>query len=102
VEQRHLADYWRARDRYLSLGIRTMRGDSMADPIQTLAPKLVDIVRISPDFDSAYGPVLAMARQLARTEPDAARRLLENLALASPSRPEARQLLSALPQVSSP
>lgn len=96
TEQRHLADYWRARDRYLTLGVRTLQGQTMRDPIGELGPQLIDIVRISPDFDSAYGPVLAMAQQLARSEPDAARRLLENLAQASPQRPEAQQLLSAL------
>jgi len=95
-EQRRLADYWRARDRYLTLGIRAVQDQALADPIRELGPQLVDIVRISPDFDSAYGPVLAMAQQLARTEPDAARRLLENLAQANPARPEARQLLSAI------
>jgi len=96
VEQRRLADYWRARDRYLTLGIHTVQDQALGDPIRELGPQLVDIVRISPDFDSAYGPVLAMAQQLARTEPDAARRLLENLAQANPARPEARQLLSAI------
>lgn len=96
AEQRRLADYWRARNRYLALGIRAVQGEAVADPIQELGPKLVDIVRISPDFDSAYGPVLAMAQQLARTEPDAARQLLENLAQANPARPEAHQLLNAL------
>jgi spermidine synthase len=96
AEQRHLTDYWRARDRYLALGIHTLQGQTVQDPIRELGPQLVDIVRISPDFDSAYGPVLAMAAQLARSEPDAARRLLENLAQASPERPEAQQLLNAL------
>jgi spermidine synthase len=96
AEQRHLADYWRARDRYLALGIHTLQGQTVQDPIRELGPQLIDIVRISPDFDSAYGPVLAMAAELARSEPDAARRLLENLAQASPARPEAHQLLSAL------
>jgi spermidine synthase len=100
AEQRHLADYWRARDRYLALGVRTLQGQTMSDPIRQLGPQLIDIVRISPDFESAYGPVLAMAQQLARSEPDAARRLLENLAQASPKRPEAGQLLRALSQLS--
>ncbi|HWU54898.1 MAG TPA: hypothetical protein VN175_05300, partial [Rhizomicrobium sp.] len=100
VEQHRLADYWRARDRYLALGVRAVQGEGLADPIEELAPKLVDIVRISPDFDSAYGPVLAMARQLARTRPEAARMLLENLAQASPGRPEAGQLLQALSRLS--
>jgi spermidine synthase len=100
MEQRRLADYWRARDQYLALGIRTVQGEALADPIEALAPKLVDIVRTSPDFDSAYGPVLAMAQQLARSDPDAARTLLEKLAQASPGRPEAGQLLQVLSRLS--
>lgn len=95
VEQ-YLANYWRARDRYLALGVSTLRSNRMADPVRQLAPQLIDIVRISPDFDSAYRPAVAMAGQLARTEPDAAKQMLENLAAASPGRPEARQMLTAL------
>lgn len=98
VEQ-YLANYWRARDQYLALGVRTLQDEKLSDPIHQLAPRLIDIVRISPDFDSAYGPALAMARQLARTEPDSARQLLADLVAASPARPEARQLLAMLSSV---
>ncbi len=97
TERQRVADYWQARDRYLALGLRTIEGAGLLDPVGTLGPQLVDVVRISPDFDSAYDPVLAMAQQSAGTDPGAARRLLESLEQANPARPEARQLLNAIP-----
>ncbi|MFS8042400.1 fused MFS/spermidine synthase [Xanthobacter sp. AM33] len=92
-----LAAYWRARDAYLETGARTLAARGPRDVIGTLAPRLVEIVRMSPDFEPAYGPVLAMARQRAVSEPAAARRLLEALDKANPARPDARRLLAALP-----
>jgi spermidine synthase len=52
---------------------------------------------MSGDFDAAYMPVLAMARQLGLKDPAAARRLLEALDQANPARSEARRLLASLP-----
>jgi spermidine synthase len=95
--QRRLADYWRARDRFLEMGARTSLEGSKRDFIAEVAPRLVDIVRVSADFDAAYLPVLNMARALARSDPPAARRLLEDLDRANPARSEARQLLAMLP-----
>jgi spermidine synthase len=51
---------------------------------------LLSIVRESPDFDAAYGPLIAMARQLHTINPDAAEKLLLELESANPERPEAR------------
>lgn len=95
--QARLAAYWTARDGYVAMGARALAAKGPRDVIGTLAPQLIDLVRISPDFDAAYAPVLAMARQLAVTDPSAARRLLEALDRANPIRPEARRLLSRLP-----
>lgn len=95
--QARLAAYWTARDGYVAMGARALAAKGPRDVIGTLAPQLIELVRISPDFDAAYAPVLAMARQLAVTDPSAARRLLEALDRANPSRPEARRLLSRLP-----
>lgn len=92
-----LAAYWRARDAYLETGAQTLAARGPRDVIGTLAPRLIEIVRMSPDFEPAYGPVLAMARQRAVNEPAAARRLLEALDRANPARPDARRLLAALP-----
>jgi len=66
--------------------------------IAQIAPRLIDVVAMSTDFDAAYSPVLAMARTLGRTDAPQARRLLEALDRNNPSRHEARQLLDALPQ----
>ncbi|MCG5234865.1 fused MFS/spermidine synthase [Xanthobacter oligotrophicus] len=95
--RRRLAAYWRARDAYLETGAQTLAARGPRDVIGTLAPRLIEIVRMSPDFEPAYAPVLAMARQRAVSEPAAARRLLEALDRANPARPDARRLLAALP-----
>lgn len=91
-----LAAYWRARDGYLEMGAQMLAVRGPRDVIGTLAPRLLELVRISPDFEPAYGPVLAMARQLAARDPATARRLLMALDQANPARPEARQALAAL------
>lgn len=97
-EAQRLAAYWKARDGYLEMGARTLAAVGPRDVIGTLAPQLVELVRLSPDFEAAYGPVLAMARQLAVSDPAAARRLLEMLDRANPARSEARRLLATLPR----
>ncbi|RAI43569.1 fused MFS/spermidine synthase [Rhodoplanes roseus] len=95
--RRRLAAYWRARDRYLEIGVRTLAAAGPRNLIAAIAPQLVEIVRTSPDFEPAYRPVLAMARQLAVSDRAAARRLLEALDRANPARPEARGMLASLP-----
>jgi spermidine synthase len=92
-----LAAYWQARDGYLKMGARTLTAKASRDFIASIAPGLIDLVRTSPDFEPAYLPVLAMARQLAVSDPKSARRLLETLDKANPARFEARRLLMALP-----
>lgn len=95
---RRLADYWRARNRFIEIGAATdFSGTTRGNFIATVAPKLVEVVRLSADFEAAYLPVINMARQLALSDPEAARNLLEALDGANPSRPEARRLLAALP-----
>lgn len=92
-----LAAYWTARDRYLEMGVRMLGAAGPRDVIGSVAPQLVELVRTSPDFDAAYMPVLAMARQLAVRDPAAARALLEKLDRANPGRSDARRLLAMLP-----
>lgn len=94
---RRLAAYWRARDLYLEMGARTLAAGAPRDLIAEVASRLIELVRISPDFDAAYVPVLAMARRLAVTDPASARRLLETLDRANPARSDARRLLATLP-----
>ena len=93
-----LSDYWHARNHFIEIGARTeTAGVTRRDFIAAVAPKLLEVVRMSADFEAAYLPVLNMARQLAVSDPLAARHLLEALDGASPGRPEARHLLAALP-----
>jgi spermidine synthase len=94
---RRLADYWRARDRFLAIGTRTLASGKPQNIIAEVAPQLIEVVQMSGDFDAAYVPVIAMARQLGLSDPKAARRLLEALDRANPARPEARRLLASLP-----
>jgi spermidine synthase len=94
---RQLSDYWRARGRFLAIGVHTLEQGNPRDLITEIAPKLIEVVRMSGDFDAAYMPIIAMARQLGLRDPKAARRLLEALDLANPARPEARRLLASLP-----
>jgi spermidine synthase len=61
----------------------------MLDQVQE---PLLAIVRQSPDFESAYNPLLAMAQQLHKKNPDAARRLLIELEAANPNRQDARRM----------
>lgn len=96
--RRRLAAYWQARDRYLEIGADMLAAKGPRDVARTLAPQLVELVRTSPDFAPAYLPALAMARQLAVTDPASARRILEALDSAAPGRPEARQALAGLPR----
>jgi spermidine synthase len=97
TEGHRLADYWRARDRFLEIGVHMPRGADTSSFIAQIAPQLIDVARMSADFDAAYGPVLAMAQSIARTDPAQARRLLEQLDLANPARHDAQRLLDALP-----
>lgn len=97
-----LAAYWRARDAYLALGAQVLEANGPQsqgprDMIGMLAPRLLEMVRTSPDFTPAYDPLLAMARRLALSDPASARRLLEALDKANSARPEARRALEALP-----
>ena len=54
---------------------------------------LLDSVRRSPDFRTAYEVLLATARQQLRSNPQAARQLLQALDQANPRRPDVRLLL---------
>ena len=49
-----LANYWRARDQFLKIGARTLQRGEAHDFVAEVAPQLVDVVRLSADFDAAY------------------------------------------------
>lgn len=92
----HLATYWHARDAFLRAGTSvTPSADPRAMARQIEAP-LLAIVRSAPDFEPAYRPLLALARNLVRVDPAAAGRLLVDLDHAAPQRNDARQLYAQL------
>ena len=91
-----LGAYWRARDRFMQLGTRQIVTGDLSKDVATLAPQLIEILRISPDFAPAYDPVLSMARATASRDPRVARTLLMALRRAAPHRPEATALLAKL------
>jgi spermidine synthase len=91
-----LSSYWAARNRFLEAGAALPgepRGRALID---AAAPSLIEALRLSPEFDPAYGPLLSMARALMASDRPAARRLLEAIAAAAPGRNEARQLLGEI------
>jgi spermidine synthase len=86
--------YWRARNRFLEAGA-ALPGDPRGPAlIEAASPGLLDALRLSPEFDPAYGPLIAMARSLMASDRTAAARLLHEINDAAPSRGEARELLS--------
>ncbi len=91
-----LIAYWRARDAYLRAGIGVSAEDDLPTMLAKTRAPLLDVVRISEDFRSAYEPLLAMAESLNQVDPGAARELLIELDRAAPARTEARRLLATL------
>jgi spermidine synthase len=88
-----LVAYWHARDRFLEAGA-ALPGDPRGSAlIDAAAPGLIDALRFSPEFDPAYGPLIGMAKSLLASDRAAARRLLQAIDDAAPSRGEAREIL---------
>jgi spermidine synthase len=81
-----LAAYWLARDRFLRAGVGVEPTEDVREMLGRVRAPLLQILRLSPDFDAAYDPLLAMASQLARTDPDGARQLLSDLERANSAR----------------
>jgi spermidine synthase len=88
-----LSAYWRARNRFLEAGA-SLPGDPRGTAlIEAASPGLIEALRLSPEFDPAYGPLMGMARSLISSDRAAAARLLHQIDQAAPSRGEARELL---------
>jgi spermidine synthase len=96
-----LSAYWAARDAYLRAGLGISPQQDLHAMLAKIREPLLDVVRISSDFMSAYLPLLTMAQALNQSDPQAARRLLLELDQAAPSRQEARRLLRQLGGASS-
>src|SRR5262249_49183651 len=74
-----LGAYWRARNRFLGAGA-ALPGDPRGRAlIDAAAPDLLDALRLSPEFDPAYQPLIAMAKSLLASDPAAAARLLRDI-----------------------
>src|SRR5262249_3650489 len=86
--------YWRARNRFLEAGA-SLKGDPRGLAlIEAASPGLLEALRLSAEFEPAYGPLMAMARTLMASDRRAAAHLLHQIEHAAPSRREARELLS--------
>jgi spermidine synthase len=93
---RRLAAYWQARDRFLEAGA-ALKGDPRGLAlVNAAAPALLESIRISPEFDPAYNPLMGMARSLVASHRAAAEHLLHEIDNAAPTRKEARALLDGL------
>jgi spermidine synthase len=89
-----LSAYWRARNRFLDAGA-ALPGDPRGSAlIEAASPGLLDTLRLSAEFDPAYGPLIGMARSLMASDRAAAARLLHAINDAAPSRGDAREILS--------
>ena len=90
---KRLPPYWMARNRFLEAGA-ALRGEPRGKAlIEAAAPGLLETLRLSPEFDPAYRPLLSMAQTLAASDRPAARHLLESITAAAPGRREAEQML---------
>lgn len=93
---RRLPPYWEARNHFLEAGTE-LRGDPRGRAlIDAAAPALLETLRLSPEFDPAYHPLLSMAQALAASDRTAARHLLQSVVAAAPGRPEAAQMLKQI------
>ncbi|GAC1348369.1 MAG: hypothetical protein NVSMB18_36330 [Acetobacteraceae bacterium] len=95
-----LAAYRRARNRFIEAGASLPPNLDERALMNAAIPGLLDAVRLSPDFDPAYMPLLAMVESLLGTndtdDRDAAIHLLRAMRQAAPARVEAGHLLARL------
>lgn len=89
-----LRSYWRARDRFLEAGAALPGDPRGIDLIAAAALGLLEALRISPEFDPAYAPLIGMAKSLLNSDRATAQKLLQAIDAAAPTRSEARALLA--------
>lgn len=87
-----LAAYWRARNRYLEVGVGVEPSDNLNQMLDQIETPLLSLVEVSADFGPAYLPLLHMAYEIRTTNPGRAHSLLARLEAAGPERAEARTL----------
>lgn len=91
-----LARYWRARDRFIAVGMNVRPTPDPAAMLAQVGQPLLAIVTQSPEFRPAYDPLLNIAAALATADAPRARDLLEALSRANPAREDARALLARI------
>jgi spermidine synthase len=89
-----LTAYWRARNRFLEAGAALPGDPRGLALVEAASPGLLDALRLSDEFNPAYGPLISMAQSMMSADREAALRLLREIDHAAPSRDGARQLLS--------
>jgi spermidine synthase len=87
-----LVAYWAARHRFIEVGRDVQPTQDVRRMLAQAQEPLLSVLRTSPDFRSAYDPLLRMAAALGRSDAPAARALLTELQHRQPSRPEAEAL----------
>lgn len=98
VQRERLEKYWAARDYFIRAGLEVPQTRDLRQLLGYVRELLLETIRVSPDFDAAYRPLLAMARQLSRVDPQAGKALLNQLIEVNPARPEAKRLLDQIDQ----
>ena len=88
---RELSQFMDARDVYLQ-GLLAESEGKRREAVEAF----VESARLSPNFSTGYAHCLTLAMQEAKSNPRAARALLERLVQAQPQRPVAQQLLDRL------
>ncbi len=89
-----LAAYWRARNVFIEAGAALPGDPRGKDLIGAAAPGLLSALRLSPEFEPAYEPLMGMARSLMASDRATAVQLLRAIRDAAPSRTEARDMLA--------
>ena len=87
------------RDGFIAAGRDVVPTSDATSMLEQVREPLLAALRISPEFRPAYDPLLAMAADVARTDPAAARALLEELHDVQPARAEAADALRVLDPV---
>ena len=91
-----LAAYRRARDHFLRAGRHVQPSIDVRRMLAQVREPLLQALRISPDFQPAYDPLLQMAVAIGRNDPATARALLSDLVRLQPARSDAREELARI------
>jgi spermidine synthase len=91
-----VAAYRRARTAFLRAGLGVLPSADPARMLQQVREPLLDVLRLSPDFEPAYQPLLRLAVAWHPADPAGSEALLQDLARVAPAAPGARRALQEL------